>query len=141
MEMTGPTGVVDVPKKLFPNTAAVSSGIDGIDADSIVRPGDCQLFPLVYAVLRPEAELAVEPEFGAKDETSVLDESCSFLSGCRATGCLPLLTAVAEASVLPTVLADEWSVWLFAPRNECSITFCSLQIRLQYLSVGGFDRT
>lgn len=30
MEETGPTGVVDVPIKLFPDTAAVSSGVDGI---------------------------------------------------------------------------------------------------------------
>jgi hypothetical protein len=75
-----------VSKKLFPDTAAVSSGIDDIDADFIVAPGDCQLFPLVFAVLRSEAELVVEPGFGVKDETSALDEACLSCSSCKAAG-------------------------------------------------------
>jgi hypothetical protein len=106
MGRTGPTGVVDVPMKLFPDRAAVSSDIDGIDVDFVVWPGNRQLFPLVYAVLRSEAELVVEPEIGAKDETSALDEACLLCSNCGVAGCFSLSISFLKARVLPTVLVE-----------------------------------
>ena len=104
MERTRRRGVVDVPVRLFPDMAAVFSGIDGINVGFVVWPGNAQLLPLVCAVLRSEAKLVVEPEFGAKDETLALDEACLLCSSCGVAGCFFLSFSFLEARVLPTVL-------------------------------------
>jgi hypothetical protein len=72
------TGVVDVPVKLSPGMAAVLSGMDGVDIEIVVWRGNCQLFPLVYAILRSEGGFVVEPGFDAKYETSTLFGECFF---------------------------------------------------------------
>jgi hypothetical protein len=106
MERTGPTGVVDVPMKLFPDTAAVLLGIDGIDVEIVVWRGNCQMFPMVYVVVRSKGRFVVEPELDVNDEISALFEACFFRSSCEATGCLSLSIFFLRARFLPAVLLE-----------------------------------